>query len=99
MRGHVEGTGKTTGLSKDQKLTRYGDLNGHYMTDFGTPASKLALPPDNTGNMTNLIVKKPILISRGIIADSVGWGVGGGVQYYSNLSVNQLIALGVLSII
>ena len=103
-RGAVQGSEEEVVLKVGKELDRYGSLGaggkgGRFVTDAGTPKSKLALPLENTGQLTRLKVIKEFKALKGIIAPHPIWGAGGGVQYYLNQSVADLIEQGFLAII
>ena len=68
-------------------------MTGKYITDIGTPASKLALPATNTGVKTTLQATRNFRVITGIVADGFS-GTGGGTQYVMRYSVEQLIEMG-----
>lgn len=47
--GAIAGTTKMTTIKKGQTFDRFGSEYGKFITDVGTPASKLALPATNSG--------------------------------------------------
>ena len=97
-KGAVKGTQHLTTISKGQQFDRFGRLTGKYITDIGTPASKLALPAANTGVKTSLQATRNFRVITGIVADGFG-GTGGGTQYVMRYSIEKLIEMGWLIII
>ena len=96
MKGAVPGTeGKVT-LEPGTTLERYGSQYGRYLTDPGTPIDQLALTPGNSQNLTTYVVNRTITFNTGIVA-TCEWGMGGGVQYFSWMSVKRLIQFGILT--
>jgi hypothetical protein len=96
-KGAVQGTQKLTTLKPGTQLDRYGSLSGKYLTDAGTSASKLALPPSNTMINTSLQVMKPLKVISGQIGPNFG-GAGGGMQYVTRYGIDKLIEKGFLAI-
>ena len=96
MKGAVPGTeGKVT-LEPGTTLERYGSQYGRYLTDPGTPIDQLALTPGNSQNLTTYVVNRTFTFNTGIVA-TCEWGMGGGVQYFSWMSVKRLIQFGILT--
>ena len=90
MKGAVPGTeGKVT-LEAGTTLDRYGSQYGRYLTDSGTSINQLALTPGNSCNLTTYVVNRPFTFRTGVVA-SCAWGSGGGVQYFSWMSVKRLV--------
>lgn len=56
--GAIAGTTKMTTIKKGQTFDRFGSEYGKFITDFGTPASKLALPATNSGAKITLQATK-----------------------------------------
>ena len=95
MKGAVPGTeGKVT-LEPGTTLDRYGSQYGRYLTDSGTGINQLALPPGNSCNLTTYVVNRPLTVTTGIVAPCA-WGPGGGVQYFTWMSVRRLVQFGFL---
>ena len=97
-KGAVKGTQHLTTITKGQQFDRYGKLTGKYITDIGTPASKLALPATNTGIKTTLKATRNFRVITGIVADGFG-GTGGGTQYVMRYSIEKLIKMGWIIVI
>ncbi len=96
MKGAVPGTeGKVT-LEPGTTLDRYGSQYGRYLTDPGTSINQLALTPGNSCNLTTYVVNRPFTFRTGVVA-SCAWGPGGGVQYFSWMSVQRLVQFGFLT--
>ena len=96
MKGAVPGTeGKVT-LEPGTTLDRYGSQYGRYLTDPGTPINQLALTPGNSCNLTTYVVNRPFTFRTGVVAPCA-WGPGGGVQYFSWMSVQRLVQFGFLT--
>ena len=96
MKGAVPGTeGKVT-LEPGTTLDRYGNQYGRYLTDPGTSINQLALPPDNSCNLTTYVVNRPVTFRTGVVSQCK-WGPGGGVQYFSWMSVQRLVQFGFLT--
>ena len=96
--GALQGTTKMTLIAKGQKFDRFGSVYGKFITDFGTPISKLALPASNSGAKIALQATKSFRVFTGTIANNFG-GTGGGVQYVTRYSIQTLIKKGWLIII
>ena len=96
--GAIAGTTKMTTIKKGQTFDRFGSEYGKFITDFGTPASKLALPATNSGAKITLQATKNFRVFTGIVADGFG-GTGGGVQYVLRYSVKTLLKKGWLIIV
>lgn len=96
--GEVAGTTKMTTIKKGQTFDRFGSEYGKFITDFGTLASKLALPATNSGVKMTLQATKNFRVFTGIIADGFG-GTGGGVQYVLRYSIKTLLKKGWLIIV
>jgi len=102
MQGALVGTEKTVTLKPGHMLDRFGSLNGKYMTDLGTSADMLALPPNNNMVKTSLKVVKPLKLQSGVVAPhDFGSGMlsGGGIQYFAPNGVEYLILRGFLVIV
>ena len=97
-KGAVKGTQHLTTISKGQQFDRFGRLTGKYITDIGTPATKLALPATNTGVKTTLQATRSFRVITGIIDKGFG-GPGGGTQYVMRYSIEKLIKMGWLAIV
>ena len=96
MKGAVPGTeGKVT-LEPGTTLDRYGSQYGRYLTDPGTSINQLALTPGNSCNLTTYVVNRPFTFRTGVVAPCA-WGPGGGVQYFSWMSVQRLVQFGFLT--
>ena len=96
MKGAVSGTeGKVT-LEPGTTLDRYGSQYGRYLTDPGTSINQLALTPGNSCKLTTYVVNRPLTFRTGIVAPCA-WGPGGGVQYFSWISVQRLVQFGFLT--
>ncbi len=96
MKGAVSGTESKVTLQPGTTLDRYGSQTGRYLTASGTPANQLALTPGNSRTLTSYVVKRPITMKTGIVAPC-SWGNGGGIQYFSWMSVKRLIQFGFLT--
>lgn len=96
--GAVAGTTRMTTIKKGQTFDRFGSEYGKFITDFGTPASKLALPATNSGVKMTLQATKNFRVFTGIVADAFG-GTGGGVQYVLRHSIKTLLKKGWLIIV
>lgn len=96
--GAMKGTVKLTTIVKGQKFDRYGSVFGKFMTDVGTPASKLALPATNTGTRITLQATRNFRVYSGTVESAFG-GSGGGVQYVMRYSIRKLIKKGWLIIL
>ena len=96
--GAVAGTTRMTTIKKGQKFDRFGSEYGKFITDFGTPAGKLALPATNSGVKITLQATKNFRVFMGIVADAFG-GTGGGVQYVLRYSIKTLLKKGWLIIV
>ena len=96
MKGHKAGSDSSIKLSPGQQLDRYGNSYGRYLTNPGTPIEQLALTPGNTGNLNSYIVTRSFTVKTGIVA-GCEWGIGGGVQYFSWMSVERLVQFGYLT--
>ena len=97
-KGAVKGTQHFTTITKGQMFDRYGRLTGKYITDWGTPITKLALPSTNTGVKTTLMATRNFRVITGTIADAFG-NTGGGIQYFMRYSIKTLIKIGWLVVI
>ena len=97
-KGAVEGTKHLTNIKAGQQFDRYGSLAGRYMTDVGTPPTKLALPATNSGIRTTLQATRNFRAYTGIVADAFG-NTGGGVQYVMRYPIEKLIKKGWLIVI
>ena len=96
MKGAVSGTeGKVT-LEPGTTLERYGSQYGRYLTDPGTSINQLALTPGNSCNLTTYVVNRSFTFRTGVVAPCA-WGHGGGVQYFSWMSVQRLVQFGFLT--
>ena len=96
MKGAVPGTeGKVT-LEPGTTLDRYGSQYGRYLTAPGTSINQLALTPGNSCNLTTYVVNRPFTFRTGVVAPCA-WGPGGGVQYFSWMSVQRLVQFGFLT--
>ena len=96
MKGAVPGTeGKVT-LEPGTTLDRYGSQYGRYLTDPGTSINQLALTPGNSCNLTTYVVNRPFTFRTGVVAPCA-WGPGGGVQYFTWISVHRLVQFGFLT--
>jgi RHS repeat-associated protein len=103
VQGAAKGSSHLTTIQKGQQFDRYGHLGGKFLTNTGTPASKLALPPTNSGVKTTLQATKNFRAYTGTIADAI-WDngikvTGGGVQYAMRYSIETLLKKGWLIII
>ncbi len=96
--GAMAGTTKMTTIKKGQTFDRFGSEYGKFITDFGTPASKLALPATNSGVKMTLQATKNFRVFMGKVADGFG-GTGGGVQYVLRYSIKTLLKKGWLIIV
>ena len=96
--GAIAGTTKMTTIKKGQTFDRFGSEYGKFITDVGTPASKLALPATNSGVKLTLQATKNFRVFTGIVADGFG-GTGGGVQYVLRYSIKTLLEKGWLIIV
>ena len=97
--GAVAGTTHMTTIQKGQTFDRFGSEYGRFITDVGTPASKLALPATNSGVKMTLQATKNFRVFTGIVANyNTGTG-GGGVQYVLRYSVKTLLEKGWLIIV
>ena len=96
--GAMAGTTKMTTIKKEQTFDRFGSEYGKFITDFGTPASKLALPATNSGVKMTLQATKNFRVFMGKVADGFG-GTGGGVQYVLRYSIKTLLKKGWLIIV
>lgn len=96
--GAMAGTTKMTTIKKGQTFDRFGSEYGKFITDFGTPASKLALPATNSSVKMTLQAKKNFRVFMGKVADGFG-GTGGGVQYVLRYSIKTLLKKGWLIIV
>ena len=65
-------------------------LQSRYLTDPGTSINQLALTPGNSCNLTTYVVNRPFTFRTGVVAPCA-WGPGGGVQYFSWMSVQRLV--------
>ena len=96
--GAVSGTTRMTTIKKGQTFDRFGSEYGKFITDVGTPASKLALPATNSGVKITLQATRNFRVFTGIVADGFG-GTGGGVQYVLRYSIKTLLKKGWLIIV
>ena len=96
--GAMAGTTKMTTIKKGQTFDRFGSEYGKFITDVGTPASKLALPATNSGVKMTLQATKNFRVFTGIVAEGFG-GSGGGVQYVLRYSIKTLLKKGWLVIV
>ena len=96
--GAVAGTTRMTTIKKGQTFDRFGSEYGKFITDVGTPASKLALPATNSGVKITLQATRNFRVFTGIVADGFG-GTGGGVQYVLRYSIKTLLKKGWLIIV
>lgn len=96
--GAIAGTTKMTTIKKGQTFDRFGSEYGKFITDVGTPASKLALPATNSGVKMTLQATKNFRVYTGIVADGFG-GSGGGAQYVLRYSIKTLLKKGWLVIV
>ena len=96
MKGAVQGTECKVTLTPGTTIDRYGSQYGRYLTDSGTPISQLALTPGNSCKLTTYVVNRPLVLKTGVVAPCA-WGPGGGVQYFSWMSVQRLVRFGFLT--
>ena len=96
MKGAVSGTESKVTLEPGTTLDRYGSPYGRYLTDSGTPLNQLATTPGNSCNLTTFAVKRPLTLRTGVVAPCA-WGAGGGIQYFSWMSVRRLVQFGFLT--
>ena len=96
--GAIAGMTKMTTIKKGQTFDRFGSEYGKFITDVGTPASKLALPATNSGVKMTLQATKNFRVYTGIVADGFG-GSGGGAQYVLRYSIKTLLKKGWLVIV
>ena len=86
-------------LNPDMIVDRYGDLDGKYMSPFGTPYKNRALAPSSKNAAYNMfIVDAPTDTHSGRIAS---WfrEPGGGIQYKFDISVRKMLDSGNLRIV
>lgn len=84
-------------LSKGSTVVRYGSERGSFVTDPGTPYSKLSLPYDKDSvEYHEYRVNSEIPCTKGTVAPAFG-EKGGGVQYMTNESIGELIESGALT--
>lgn len=67
--GAVAETTKMTTIKKWQTFDRFGSEYLKFITDVGTPASKLALPAINSSVIMTLQATKNFRVFKGIVAD------------------------------
>lgn len=92
----LEKSGNYT-LSKGTTVVRYGSERGSFVTDPGTPYSKLSLPYDeNSVEYHEYTVNCDIACTKGTVAPAFGQE-GGGVQYMTNETISDLIESGALT--
>jgi hypothetical protein len=81
-------------LQQVQVIDRYGNENGNYFAPEGTPIGNRSLHPGTNTNSYNAFeVIKPFSVQSGTALSYCGQP-GGGIQYYSPLSTQQLINQG-----
>lgn len=89
-------TPKTQILDKNMILDRYGSDDGYYLAPEGTPFSARSLPDYYKKLELNTYqVIKPFPVSSGTSAPYF-FQSGGGIQYKTPYTMNQLIKLGYL---
>ena len=98
VKGAEKASQHFTTITKGQQFDRFGSLTGRYITDVGTPASKLALPATNTGVKTTLQATRKFRVITGTVK-KVGENTAGGIQYVMRYSIEKLIEKGWLVII
>ncbi len=74
---------------------RYGDPGGYYASPFNTPYEQRSLFPGPRGDYNVYQVPKPIMVEKGFVAQWFGQP-GGGVQYYFNQSIEELLDIGAI---
>lgn len=81
-------------LSTGQYIDRYGSSSGRFFSPRGTPFGARALPADARSNkLTTYLIVKPLPVRAGVAAAWFGQP-GGGMQFKSYMSADDLVKNG-----
>ena len=94
--GGAYGNWSSTVLQKGQVIDRFGDLRGSYFSPSNTPVQMRSLPPNaDLSKYTQFEVLKSFHVQQSQISPAFGQ-IGGGIQFKSYVSVEDLIKGGVI---
>ncbi|TWV02543.1 DUF4237 domain-containing protein, partial [Bacteroides fragilis] len=89
------GKSKRIFLMPGDKVDRFGNDTGKYLSPKGTPFEMRALPPNNTGKYNVYEVIKPFEVEASTIAPAFG-KIGLGTQYKTSVPIKILVKRGIL---
>ena len=89
------GKSKRIFLMPGDKVDRFGNDTGKYLSPKGTPFEMRALPPNNTGKYNVYEVIKPFEVEASTIAPAFG-KIGLGTQYKTSIPIKILVKRGIL---